>query len=292
MIAEQQATGTAAGDHFAKPGANDRVWNALGEAGDPRARGFVDYYAQRHARAGVERLARPGYQMTSQVNVVNPGGEAQTVHRDYHLGFQSDEQAEQYPAHVHRLSPVLTLQGAVAHTDMPVETGPTQYLPHSQKYELGLSGLAPARVRVSTSRPTSCSCRWRKGDAAFFNPALFHAPGEPLGRHPADGQPAAGLVRLRPGDGVVSTGSRISTPSSRPAPSGVRRRLRSSRTPLRRRARGLLVPRPTSTATSRWAASHRRPRPSCWPGRSRDVGSHTLRKELAAYAERRRTDEI
>jgi ectoine hydroxylase-related dioxygenase (phytanoyl-CoA dioxygenase family) len=26
------------------------------------------------------------------------------------------------------------LQGAVAHTDMPAETGPTTYLPHSQKY--------------------------------------------------------------------------------------------------------------------------------------------------------------
>ena len=29
MIAEQRATGAVAGDHFAKPGANDRVWNAL-----------------------------------------------------------------------------------------------------------------------------------------------------------------------------------------------------------------------------------------------------------------------
>lgn len=38
---------------------------------------------------------------------------------------------------MHALSPLLTLQGAVAHVDMPVETGPTLYLPHSQKYPAG-----------------------------------------------------------------------------------------------------------------------------------------------------------
>jgi len=29
MIAIQRASGATSGDHFAKPGANDRVWNAL-----------------------------------------------------------------------------------------------------------------------------------------------------------------------------------------------------------------------------------------------------------------------
>ena len=29
LIAEQKASGAAGGDHFAKPGANDRVWGAL-----------------------------------------------------------------------------------------------------------------------------------------------------------------------------------------------------------------------------------------------------------------------
>ena len=51
--------------------------------------------------------------------------------RDYHLGFMTDEQAERYPVHVHALSPMLTLQGAGAHFDMPVESGPTMLLPHS-----------------------------------------------------------------------------------------------------------------------------------------------------------------
>ena len=29
IIDEQHATNTGGGDHFAKPGANDRIWNAL-----------------------------------------------------------------------------------------------------------------------------------------------------------------------------------------------------------------------------------------------------------------------
>src|SRR5436309_1497121 len=118
----------------------------------------------------------PAYQVTSQVNVVDPGGAAQPVHRDYHLGFQADSQAARFPAHAHRLSPVLTLQGAVAHTDMPAETGPTMYLPHSHKYLPGY---------LAWRRPEFCEyfeasyvqLPLSKGDAAFFNPALFHAAG-------------------------------------------------------------------------------------------------------------------
>jgi hypothetical protein len=33
LIAQQHAEGVSAGDHFAKPGANDRVWNALEKLG-------------------------------------------------------------------------------------------------------------------------------------------------------------------------------------------------------------------------------------------------------------------
>jgi ectoine hydroxylase-related dioxygenase (phytanoyl-CoA dioxygenase family) len=110
------------------------------------------------------------------VNVVNPGGQAQTAHRDYHLGFQDNDVVERYPAHVHRLSPVLTLQGAVAHTDMPIETGPTQYLPHSQKYEPGYLAWRRPEFREHFEA-TFVQLPLAKGDAAFFNPALFHAAG-------------------------------------------------------------------------------------------------------------------
>ncbi len=91
--------------------------------------------------------------MTSQVNVVRPGGKAQDPHRDYHLGFLSNEVAARYPAHVHLLSPVLTLQGAVAHSDMPVESGPTMYLPVLPPVRPRLPGLAAAGVPRVLRRP-------------------------------------------------------------------------------------------------------------------------------------------
>ncbi|MDN0200095.1 phytanoyl-CoA dioxygenase family protein [Streptomyces sp. S.PNR 29] len=176
LIAEQRASGATAGDHFAKPGANDRVWNALEKAAlyDPAA--FADYYANDILALVSQAWLGPGYQVTSQVNVVNPGGAAQTVHRDYHLGFLSGEVAAAYPEHVHRLSPVLTLQGAVAHCDMPVETGPTMYLPHSQKYGPGyLAWRLPEFQAYFGAHHVQLPLA--KGDAAFFNPALFHAAG-------------------------------------------------------------------------------------------------------------------
>ena len=176
MIADQRAAGTAGGDHFAKPGANDRVWNALEKLAIRAPEVFAGYYANDLLALTAKAWLGPSYQVTSQVNVVNPGGEGQTVHRDYHLGFQSNEVAAQYPAHVHRLSSVLTLQGAVAHCDMPVESGPTLYLPHSHKYEQGY--LAWRRPEFGEHFVANhVQLPLGKGDAVFFNPAVFHAAG-------------------------------------------------------------------------------------------------------------------
>jgi ectoine hydroxylase-related dioxygenase (phytanoyl-CoA dioxygenase family) len=176
LISEQRASGTAVGDHFAAPGANDRVWNALEKTAlrDPEA--FAEYYADDALALVARAWLGPGYQVTSQINVVNPGGTAQTAHRDYHLGFLSNEAAAAYPAHVHRLSPALTLQGAVAHCDMPVESGPTMYLPHSQKYEPGYLAWRLPEFRAYFEAH-HVQLPLAKGDAVFFNPALFHAAG-------------------------------------------------------------------------------------------------------------------
>ncbi|MCO4698278.1 hypothetical protein LRR80_04354 [Streptomyces sp. RO-S4] len=192
LIAQQRASGATAGDHFAKPGANDRVWNALEKAAlhDPET--FADYYANDMIALVSTAWLGPGYQVTSQVNVVNPGGAAQTVHRDYHLGFLSNETAAAYPAHVHRLSPVLTLQGAVAHCDMPVESGPTMYLPHSQKFEAGyLAWRLPEFQAYFDDHHIQLPLA--KGDAVFFNPALFHAAGS---NYSADIRRAANLLQV------------------------------------------------------------------------------------------------
>ena len=176
IIAAEHAVGGAAGDHFAQAGQNDRIWNALGKLALRAPDVFAAYYANDIIAAACQAWLGPGYQVTSQVNTVNPGGAAQTVHRDYHLGFQTNAQAARFPAHVHRLSPILTLQGAVAHTDMPVETGPTMYLPHSQKYVPGyLAWRRPEFGEYFEAHHVQLPLA--KGDAVFFNPALFHAAG-------------------------------------------------------------------------------------------------------------------
>jgi ectoine hydroxylase-related dioxygenase (phytanoyl-CoA dioxygenase family) len=176
LIAEQRDGASAAGDHFAKPGANDRVWNALEKLAVREPGVFADYYANDVIALASWAWLGPSYQITSQVNVVNPGGEAQTPHCDYHLGFLSNAQAEQYPAHVHRLSAVLTLQGAVAHCDMPVESGPTKYLPYSHAYRLAYLGWRRPELRAHFEA-SYVQLPLAKGDAVFFNPALFHAAG-------------------------------------------------------------------------------------------------------------------
>ena len=176
MIADERAKGANV-DHFGgATGTNDRVWNALQKLCERAPGLYADYYANDMLALVCEAWLGPGSQMTSQVNCVNPGGTAQAAHRDYHLGVLTVPEAEAYPAHVHRLSAVLTLQGAVAHVDMPLESGPTLYLPHSQKYSHGY---------LVFDRPEFQSCfdahrvqlALRKGDAVFFNPALLHAAG-------------------------------------------------------------------------------------------------------------------
>jgi ectoine hydroxylase-related dioxygenase (phytanoyl-CoA dioxygenase family) len=175
MIDVERATG-AGGDHFAKPGANDRVWNALEKLCARAPELFAAYYANDMLALVCEAWLGPSYQVTSQINCVNPGGEAQIAHRDYHLGFMNAQQAGAFPAHVHRLSPVLTLQGAVAHVDMPLESGPTLYLPHSHKYLPGY--LVAGQAQFQAYFEEHCvQLALHKGDAVFFNPALMHAAG-------------------------------------------------------------------------------------------------------------------
>jgi ectoine hydroxylase-related dioxygenase (phytanoyl-CoA dioxygenase family) len=176
LIAEQKASGNVSGDHFAKPGANDRVWGALDKLALAQPEVFVEYYANDVLALISHAWLGPNYQVTSQVNVVNPGGQAQVAHRDYHLGFMDRDRALAYPAMVHALSPGLTLQGAVAHVDMPVETGPTMYLPHSQKYPAGYIAYHDSSFTEYFNN-NYVQLPLDKGDAVFFNPALFHGAG-------------------------------------------------------------------------------------------------------------------
>ncbi len=201
IIEAQRAQGSAAGDHFGKPGANDRIWNAAQKLALHSPEVFAEYYANDALAVVSQAWLGPRYQVTSQVNVVNPGGQQQVPHRDYHLGFVAPDELAAYPAHVHRTSPVLTLQGAVAHCDMPIESGPTMMLPYSQRFLGGYIAFnRPEFIDFFAEHHVQVPLR--NGDAVFFNPALYHGAGyELLDRHPPDGQPAAGLVAVRAGDG-------------------------------------------------------------------------------------------
>ena len=191
IIAAEKASG-GRNDHFAAAGANDRVWNALEKLAVRDPGTFVDYYGNNILALVSSAWLGPGYQMTSQVNVVRPGGKAQDPHRDFHLGFLSNEVAARYPAHVHLLSPVLTLQGAVAHSDMPIESGPTMYLPYSHQYAPGYLAWRLPEFRAFFAE-RYIQLPLAKGDAVFFNPALFHGAGSNVS---ADVQRMANLLQV------------------------------------------------------------------------------------------------
>ncbi len=176
MIDEQRNTGEGGGDHFAKPGANDRIWNALQKHCIADPEGFASYFGNICLALVSEAWLGPNYQFTAQVNRVNPGGAAQTPHRDYHLGFMTREDAARWPVHAHHLSPALTLQGAVAHCDMPLESGPTMYLPYSQRFPSGYVAFNKPDFQQYFA-DNHAQLPLEKGDAAFFNPALMHGAG-------------------------------------------------------------------------------------------------------------------
>ncbi len=200
LIAEQRASGAGAGDHFAKPGANDRVWNALEKAAlyDPEA--FADYYANDILALVSGAWLGPGYQVTSQINVVHPGGAAQTVHRDYHLGFLTNEAAASYPAHVHRLSPVLTLQGRSRTATCRWSRG-RRCICRTPRSSSRAIWRGDSRSSRPTSRPTHPTPA-RQGRCGVLQPGALPRGGhQPHGGRAAHGEPAPGVVRVRAGDG-------------------------------------------------------------------------------------------
>ena len=162
-------------DHFAA-GTNTRIWNSFQKVAMENQEAFINYYSNDLVKIIAESWCGPNSQMTAQVNIVRPGGEMQKPHRDYHLGFQENEVVEKFPISIHRLSNYLTLQGGVAHTDMPLESGPTVVLPYSQQYDLGYLTWRDTKFAGFFNK-YSVQNSMSKGDGIFFNPAIFHAAG-------------------------------------------------------------------------------------------------------------------
>ncbi|KAK4987496.1 hypothetical protein LTR50_004628 [Elasticomyces elasticus] len=172
---EKQVHG-AKGDHFAPASNNSRIWNSFSKhcLQDPDS--FFKYYSNPFLALVCAAYLGPPYRITTQVNIVKPGGAPQTSHRDYHLGFQTAERAAQWPRSMQVASQLLTLQGAIAHTDMPLESGPTRFLPFSQLFEEGFMAYRLPEFN-EYFLANWVSLPLKKGDAVFFNPALFHAAG-------------------------------------------------------------------------------------------------------------------
>ena len=188
---EKAATGNKA-DHFAASGANDRIWNSAQKLCQYDPQTFSKYFSNLAVDTACKAWLGPNYQMTAQINLVRPSGAAQSPHRDYHLGFQTKEIAESYPAHVHDLSPALTLQGAIAHVDMPIESGPTKLLPFSQIYRHGYLAFSQPNFREYFEN-NYVQIPLNKGDVLFFNPALYHAGGANISK---DTQRMANLLQV------------------------------------------------------------------------------------------------
>lgn len=181
ITSEKAASNGQGGDHFSSDGLNSRIWNSFSKhcLADPES--FANYYSNLWLAAICEAWLGPMYKITAQVNIVHPGGKPQVAHRDYHLGFQSNEAIGCFPRAMQVVSQFLTLQGAVAHTDMPIESGPTRLLPFSQLCEEGyLAFRTEAFNEFFLERFVSLPLE--KGDGLFFNPALMHAAGENLTR--------------------------------------------------------------------------------------------------------------
>ncbi|NND92258.1 MAG: phytanoyl-CoA dioxygenase [Granulosicoccus sp.] len=190
LIDSERAAGSGA-DHFAPRGSNTRLWNAHEKLCIESPALFARYNANDVLSLMCGAWLGPGYQITTQANIVHPGGQAQHCHRDYHMGFQQADKLVQYPAHVHAMSPMLTLQGAIAHTDMPLESGPTKILPFSQQFLPGY--LAAGRADCSAMfEKRQVQLPLNKGDMLFFNPAVMHAAGD---NHTADVERFANLVQ-------------------------------------------------------------------------------------------------
>ena len=176
-IITSEKSSKSRGDHFADAGTNDRIWNSFSKHCHADPASFIEYYSNPWLALVCDAWLGPAYKITAQVNIVKPGGAAQVAHRDYHLGFQSANACAKYPKAIQVASQLLTLQGAVAHTDMSLDSGPTRLLPFSQLFEPGYMAFRLPQFKQYFSEKY-VSLPLEKGDGIFFNPALFHAAGE------------------------------------------------------------------------------------------------------------------
>ena len=189
-----------AGDHFAKPGANDRVWNALEKLAvrDPEA--FVDYYANDIIALVVARLARPGLPGHLPGQRRKPGWPGRPaprlpprVPRDRRRralpGARAPAVAGAHPA---------GCGGPLRHAR---RDRPDAVPPPLAAVRARLPGLLAARVpRVLRAEPRAAAApRGMRSSSTRPSSTVPARTCRPTSR---DGQPAPGLLGVRPRHGV------------------------------------------------------------------------------------------
>ena len=201
-IDAEKAAGAAGGRPLRQARRQRPGLGCAGQAGRRRPEVFADYYANDVLALVSEAWLGPDYQVTSQVNVVNPGGQAQVAHRDYHLGFMDARSRGPLPGPgppaLARRSPCRARSRTATCPSRPARrsTCPTR------------SSTSPAtspstsRSSRSTSRSTTSSCRWRRATPRSSTPPCSTAPARTVSTDVTpDGQPAAGVLRVRPRHG-------------------------------------------------------------------------------------------
>ena len=253
------------GDHFAAAGRQRPGLGRARQARGRRPRHVRRLLRQRRPRAGQRGLARPRL----------PG----------HLAGQRRQPGRPGPGRAPRLPPRLHGPRPGRGATPPTCTrsprcspsrarSPTStcrwrpdrrcYLPHSQKYGAGyLAFHDPAFTAYFEEHHVQLPLD--KGDAVFFNPALFHGAGtNHTSRRRPHGEPAAGLHRLRPRDGDGRHPGDLHRGLPRGAAAQGRRGRRPGADQPGRPPRPRATPSPpTSTWTSRSERWPRRPRPTC-----------------------------
>ena len=200
-MARQRVEGGGAGEHFEPFGVNERVWNALEKLAVTNPAVFVDYYANPVIAKIATAWLGPNYQVTSQVNVVNPGGKAQSGHRDYHLGFLHAETIARFPEHVQRALAGAHAAGRGGAQRHAAGERPDDVPPALAEVRAGLHRDEPAGL-PGVLRAAPHPAAVATGGCRVLQPGGLPRRGhEPLGRLPPHRQPAADLLGVRAGDG-------------------------------------------------------------------------------------------
>ena len=253
MIADQQAPAGRRRRPLRQARRQRPRLERAGEARGARSRDLRRLLRQRRARADLRAPgSAPATRSPRRSTWSAPAAQRQDPHRDYHLGFLLQRRRRAYPTHVHLLSPVLTLQGAVAHSrhagreradDVPAVLAPVRRR---------LPRVAAAGVPRLLRRALRAAAAGQGRRGVLQPGAVPRCRHQRLDRHPTHGQPAAGLVGVRTRDGDRRPRRR---PSQAIYPALVARTASGVDPTLRRQRASRRPPRatrsrPTSTGTS------------------------------------------